>query len=236
MRFITTCVLTSGKSEQIEFPNLTRISKVPCKITITEEVREGEEIASTGILCRIHAGGVEVGNYGEPSFRLTNEMDLSPYKGVVDRTGRVSVLVTNRTTDPKRLKFYIDYEKSMGGLLIEEKIDHFANVLNTIYNAGFCTKLIISFSRQVNRLEFASIAECEDSDGQWIEPFNVPIDKDLDIEDQVYTIDFTQKDLGAWYSDNLNFLVMRVEATKKDKDEPPLYMYISAYGFPWTHK
>lgn len=232
MRFVTTCLLPAGKTNTINFPNLTKQSKVPCKITITD-IQGGEEVPVNGILCRIHAGGSEVGNYGEPTFRLTNELDLSAYRGVVERSGRVSVTVTNRELDVKRLKFYTEYEQSQGGVLIEEKVDHFENVLNDIYNKGFCTRLVIAFNKQIEALEFASVAECENSaGGQWIEPLSIPIDDELDVDDQVYTIDLTGPDLGPLYSENLNFLELRVIPKKTEGDREQLYMYITAYGFP----
>lgn len=242
MRFVTTCLVTAGKTNTINFPILTKQSLVPSLISVTE-IKDGEEVPITGVLCRVHAGGTEIGNYGEPTFKLTNELDLTSFKGLVDRSGKVSVTLTNRTTDPKRVKLYTDYRSSHGSVLLEEKIDHFENLLNDIHSKGFCTRLVISFNKAVEALEFASVAEhvdCEGTDdecaiGEWIQPFNVPIDTELDVEDQVYTIDFADKDLGPLYSENLNFLETRVVAKKADNDREPLYIYVTAYGFPHQH-
>lgn len=234
MRFVTACLVTAGKSNTIGFPVLTKQSYVPNKITITE-ISDGEEKPVNGILCRVHAGGSEIGNYGEPTFRLTNELDLTSYKGVVDRSGKVSISITNRTSEPKRLKLYTDYSQSHGGVLLEEKIDHFENLLNDVHSKGFCTRLVISFNKQVESLEFASVAEFEGGEGNWIEPFNVPIDNELDVEDQVYTIDFTEKELGPIYSENLNFLQANASAKKTENDRETFYMYVTAYGFPYQH-
>jgi len=235
MRFATTCLVTAGKSNTIHLPVLVKQSLVPGHIVISE-VKSGTECPITGILCRVHAGGTEIGNYGEPSFQTSNEIDLEPFKGLVDRSGKVSVTLTNRSAEPKRVKIYTTYRSSYGSVLLEEKLDHFENLLNDIHHKGYCTRLVISFNKHLETLEFASVAEHLDEDDanvQWIQPFNVPIDSELDLEDQIYTINFAGKDLGPLYSENLNFLELR--AVKKDNDKETLYMYVTAYGFPHQH-
>lgn len=232
MKFVTACVITAGKTTTINFPVLTKQSLVPNIISLTE-LKGDEEVPLTGVLCRVHTGSAEVGSYGEPSFKLTNVIDLSSHKGLVDRNGKVSITITNRTTDPKRVKVYTDYRSSFGSILLEEKIDHFDNLLNDIHSKGFCTRLVISFNKPIETLEFASVANHIEGEGEWIQPFNVPIDNELDVEDQVYTIDFAEKDLGPLYSENLNFLEMRVVAKKVENDREPLYLYATAYGFPY---
>lgn len=237
MKFITACVITAGKTSTIGFPLMTKKSLIPSKITITEIIN-GEEVSVTGVLCRIHAGGAEVGNYGEPTFRLTNELDLANYKGIVERAGRVSITITNRSAEPKRLKLYTDYTKSYGGVLLEEKIDHFENLLNDIHSKGFCTRLVISFNKDVEHFEFASVSEYEPDENdqtKWIVPFDIPIDNELDVDEQVYTIDFTGPDLGIDYSENLNFLEIRAIPKKRENDRDPFNMYVTAYGFPYQH-
>ena len=235
MKFVTTCLVAAGKSNSINLPMLVKQSLVPSNIVISE-VKSGEETPITGILCRVHASGSEIGNYGEPSFQISNELDLDAYKGIIDRSGRVSVSITNRTAEPKRVKIYTTYRHSYGSIILEEKLDHFENLLNDIYNKGYCTRLVISSNKQLETLEFASVAEHLTDDGNtgnWIQPFNVPLDTDLDVEDQIYTINFAGKDLGSMYSENLNFLELR--AVKKDNDKETLYLYVTAYGFPHHH-
>lgn len=237
MRFATACVITAGKSTTIGCPPMTKKSLIPSKITITEVIN-GEELPVNGILCRVHSGGAEIGNFGEPTFRLTNELDLTNYKGIVERSGKVSITITNRTTDLKRIKLYTNYTSSYGSILLEEKIDHFENLLNDIHNKGFCTRMVISFNKNVDNIEFASVSEYEADEGdqtKWIDPFNVPIDNELDIDEQVYTIDFTSPDLGSDYSEHLNFLEIRAIPKKSENDRDPFYMYVTAYGFPYQH-
>jgi len=241
MRFVTACVITAGKTSTIGFPLMTKKSLIPSKITITEVI-SGEEVPVNGVICRIHAGGAEIGNFGEPTFRLSNELDLANYKGIVERSGKVTLTITNRTTEPKRLKLYTDYALSYGGVLLEEKIDHFENLLNDIHSKGFCTRLVISFNKEVESIEFASVSECEPDDSdqsKWIEHFNVPIDTELDVDEQVYTIDFTIPDLGTDYSENLNFLEIRAIPKKSESESEnnrdTFYMYVTAYGFPYQH-
>lgn len=232
MKFVTSCVVAAGKTNTINFPNLTKRSLIPIKLTITEQ-QDGEEVPINGCLARVHAGGLELCNCGEPTFKLTNELDLSMYKGLVERTGVVSITITNRTTGVKRLKLYSEYASSYGGVLLEEKTDHCENLLHDIHAKGFCTKLVISFNKQADVLEFANTAEC--LEGKWLEPFSIPIDNELDVDDQIYTIDFTSEDLGAEYSENLNFLEARATAKKSENDKEPLYMYVTAFGFPYQN-
>ena len=232
MKFVTECLLPPQKSAVLLSPILTKQSYIPCKITITEIVG-GEEVPVSCILCRVHAGGQEVGCYGEPTLRISNEIDLSGYMSTVEKTGKVSITVTSRSPDPKRLKVCTEYQPSYGGLLLEEKLDHYENLLKDIHSKGHCTRMVMSFSKEITSLEFASVSECVDEPTSWIEPFNIPIDTDLDLDDQVYTIDFTTQDLGAQYSECLNFLETRVVSPKKhENDNEPCYMYVSAYGFP----
>lgn len=232
MKFVTACVVAAGKTSTISFPNLTKKSLIPVKLSITE-LQDGEEQAVTGILSRVHAGGSELCNYGEPSFKLGNEINLDPYRGLIDRTGQVSITITNRTTSVKRLRLYSEYSSSYGGVILEEKTDHYENLLNEIHAKGYCTKLVITFNKQPESLEFANTAEC--IEGKWLEPFSIPIDSELDVDDQIYNIDLTCEDLGFEYSENLNFLEVRATAKKSENDKEPLFMYVTAYGFPYQN-
>lgn len=231
MKFVTECQLPANKSSTIKCPILTKQSHIPCKITITEVKKGGEEAPVSGIHCRVHAGGQEICNLGESTFRISNEIDLSKSLNTVQKTGNVVVVINSRHNEPKRLKVYTEYTRSYGGVLFEEKSDHFENLLKDIHSKGFCTRLVMSFNKEITNLEFASVAECLDNPKQWIMPFNVPIDSDLDLEDQIYTIDFTSPTLGVQYSEHLDFLETRV-AAKNDKDNQICYMYVTAYGFP----
>jgi hypothetical protein len=234
MKFVTECLLPAGKSNVIQCPNLTKQCQVPGKIMITEKTSEGEEVAISGVLCRIHGGGAEIGNYGEPTFKLSNEINLSPYSGIIEKTGSVTVLLTNRSGDPKRVRVHVDYVESYGGIILEEKIDHFENLLSDIHSKGYCTKLVLTFSQQLESLEFANVAECLEGQESWVQPLNVPIDDDLDLDDQVYVIDFTTPELGSMYSENLNFMELRAHMKPTSGErQPTMYMYVTAYGFPY---
>ena len=148
--------------------------------------------------------------------------------------GVVSINITNRSTEHKNVKIYVEYCTSFGSVLTEEKVDHFENVLSEIHKKGFCTRILVTFNKDVDAIEFASVAECTDEKDKWVEPFSVPMDKELDLEDRICNIDLTSSDLGQMYSEYLNFLEMRVSEPKKDDTRrEPLYMYVIAYGYPW---
>jgi hypothetical protein len=234
MKFTTPCFLNVGKNNTIKCPNLTRQCKIPIKLVITETNSNDDEIPVTNILCRVSSGGADIGNFNEPSFRLSNEIDLSPFKGVIDKYGCVSVSLTNRSTEPKKIKLHIEYIESYGSIILEEKIDHFENVLNEVRSKGYCTRLVLTCSRRIESLEFASSATCVDEHEKWIQPLNVPIDNDLDLDDQIYNIDFATEELGQIYSENLEFLELRVRPTKVETNDT-FYLYVTAYGFPNYH-
>lgn len=230
MKFRTDCYLKNNNSHEIKFPNLTKQCKVPILISVSETV-DNNEVPATNIMCRVTCGGTDIGSFNEPSFRLSNEIDLTPFKGVIDRSGKVSVLITNRSGDHKNLTVHCTYTDSYGTVITEERLDHFEKLLADIHSRGFCTRLILMPSRKLDSLEFASTAECVEGIENWIQPFDVACDKDLDAEDQTCNIDFSSKDLGRLYSENLNFLELRANAPKIEGAEP-LQLYAIAYGFP----
>lgn len=230
MKFRTDCYLKNNTNHEIRFPNLTKQCKVPIMIVITETV-DDEEVPATNVMCRVTCNGSDIGNFNEPSFRLSNEIDLTPFKGIIDRSGKVGINLTNRSGDHKHLKVYCSYTDSYGSVILEEKTDHFEKLLSDIHARGFCTRLILMPSRKLDSLEFASTAECVVGIEDWIQPFDVPCDKELDAEDQTCNIDFSSNELGALYSENLNFLELRVNYPKVEGADT-LYVYAIAYGFP----
>lgn len=232
MKFTTDCQLSAGKVTEIKLPNLSKLCKIPNKITITSYDDDGNEAPATGIQCRIYTGSGEIIHRSEPQFRLSNEIDLAPYIGLVEKTGTLKVGLTNRSTDSIKLRIYTEYTSSYGGILLEEKIDHFENVLNEIYNKGYCTRIVLSFNKPLDSLEFAGVASCIEGAEQWVQPLNVPIDADNNDANAVYNIDLTSEGLGALYSDNLNFLELRAHAKKSAEGREVFYMYVIAYGFP----
>jgi hypothetical protein len=229
MKFVTDCLLSAGKMTDIKLPNLSKLCKIPSKLTITSYDDEGVESPATGIQCRIYAGSSEIIHRSEPQMRLSNEMDLAPFMGLVEKTGILKVGLANRSTDTLKLRVYTEYIPSYGGILLEEKIDHFENVLNDIHSKGFCTRIVLSFNKPLESLEFAGVASCVEGAEHWVQALKVPIDSDNDSA--VYNIDLTSEGLGALYSDNLNFLELRARAKAVDSNRV-FYMYVIAYGFP----
>ena len=231
MKFATECKLTSGKSTTVTMPNLTKKLLVPVKITLNELV-EGVEKPVKGIMCKVSSRGTsELAVCGEASFRLSNEIELC--RSLVEKSGVISINITNRSTDHKTVKIYVEYSHSYGSVLVEEKVDHFETILSEIHKRGFCSRILVTFNKEVEGIEFASVANCIDEKAKWLEPFSVPIDQELDLDDRICNIDLTSNELGPLYSEYLNFLEMRVSETKKDDSREPLYMYIIAYGYPW---
>ena len=130
------------------------------------------------------------------------------------------------------------YRESKGGILIEDKTDHYEQVLKNIKAKGYCTRMVLTFNKPLTVLEFATVAEHvpdanQSSEVGWIQGLSVPVDNELSPEDQMYVIDLVEQ--GEMYPDHLDFLELRAKAEKKDGDNEPLYMYLIAYGFPYSH-
>ncbi len=230
MKFVTDCVLSAGKVAELKSPNLAKYCKIPNKVTISVYDDNDREVPATGIQCRIYSGGTEIIHWSEPSFRMTNEIDLSPFIGIIERLGTLKISLTNRTTNPLKIRVYTDYIHSYGSLLVEDKLDHFDNVLNDIYNKGYCTRIVLSFNKPIESLQFASVATCLEGGDSWVHSFNVPASSDPEA---FYNIDLTSEELGPLYSDNLNFLEIRAQPKKSAGDDRSVfYMYVMAYGFP----
>ena len=230
MRFANRCRLTSGKQILVKCPNLTSRSYVPSKLEIVE-THGDTETPTKNILCRVTTGNVETCNYAEPFFHLQNTIDLGPCMTYVLKNGQVDLLITNKGKDVKNLVVYTDYIESPGSVIYNEKIDHFENVLENIYNSGRCTKLILSFNRAVEELKCATLSECVDCPDEWIAPFNIDIDEEAG-DDAVYALEFTGE--LSDYPRFMNYMQLNVidSADEETRRQEPLYMYVVAYGYP----
>lgn len=187
-------------------------------------------------MCRVATGSNhDLVTYDEPSFKITNELDLTYYNSQIDQTGRVALYIHNRANAAKNLDIVVDYRESYGSVLVENKIDHCENVLKDIKAKGFCTKMVMTFNKRVKDVEFRNVA-CPSEDSaekfDWPDPFTLKgMDDAVDLEDHVYVVDFTEFGNGTLYPDTLDFMTVCPTA-QDNSDGETLYMYVKAYGFP----
>ena len=76
MKFATEYQVPAGRDITTNMPNLTRKCLVPASITITE-VRDGKDYPASNIMCTVYCNKSELFTCGEPSFRVSHEIDLS---------------------------------------------------------------------------------------------------------------------------------------------------------------
>ena len=226
MRILSKIKLTTGKQVQISCPDLTAMQLVPCKITINE-VGEGEERPAKDVLCKICSGSGELVNSSEAYFNITNEFDLNPCMYTVEKTGKVDIIVTNRSKELKHIMIYTDYIESLGSVLYQEKIDHFEDVLRNISKCGRCTKLILAFNRPVKEIQCVVTAECVDMPDRWISSFDIVVDQD---DNAIYALDCANE----LYSKYFDFMQLQISdgASEEMRRSDPLILYVVAYGFP----
>jgi hypothetical protein len=221
MRFTSKCKIAAGRTEQLEFPNMTKNTLVPMHVSIFDSTTQSEPAKE--IICRVLTGNTEIGCYTEPYFVKTHTMALEDNKSVILRGGDLALALTNKSREVKQYTIYVDYEKSFGAIIYQQKTDKFDRILKDIRAVGICTRLEISFNRKIKELQLRTLTECDAK--EWITPLVITVDE----EDPVYTVDFSTDDFLV-FAENLNFLQFMVAELPGDHEEP-LQMYVLAYGF-----
>lgn len=227
MKILTRVKMPSNKQQiTVLCPDLTAQQLVPSKIVITES-SGSEEVPVKDIACKVVGGGTELYNYAESYFHIGNELDLSPCMYAIEKSGKVELQITNRSRDVKNLAVYTEYIHSLGGIIYQDRLDHFEDVLKNIHKSGRCTKLILSFSRSVDDIQFATTAECVDQPDSWISSFNIITEPG---DDDIYALDCA----GEMYAKYFDFMQLQVidGATEEVRRLEPLNLYVLAYGFP----
>jgi len=219
MKFTSKCKITAGKSEILEFPNMSKALMIPMRVVIFE----GQATACKEILCKIVSGSTELVNLAEPYFVQSNLIDLSDHMNAVKRGCDLIVSLTNKSRDVKQYTVEVEYEKSFGAIIYQQKTDKFDRILKDIHLLGTCTRLVLSFNRPIKELQLRTLTECDGND--WISPLEVTVNE----ETPGYTIEFTD-DLSL-FAQNLNFMQLVVGDSTNDNQVEPLQVYVLAYGY-----
>jgi hypothetical protein len=226
MKFTSKCKISGGKSEVLEFPNMSKTLLIPSRVIIYDTTT-GKELPCREVSCRIStsSGGVELTSLCEPYFVKSNAIPLGDYLNAIKRGCDLTIQLTNKTRDVKQYTVVVEYEKNTGSIIYQQKTDKFDRVLKDIQVLGSCTRLEVSFNRQIKELQLRTLTEFDGND--WISPLEVAVVEDANA---VYTIEFVD-DL-AIFPANLNFMQFVVGDSSLDDGAEPLQMYITAYGYP----
>jgi hypothetical protein len=223
MKFMSECTLQCNKMLDVPLPDVTDRHMVPYKITLVQlsgSADKQTEEPARGLLCKV-VTNMELMNLSEPFFQTNNVISLADNWAQVRTYGRVKLSLTSKTKEVRRFRIYTEYKHTYGGVLYEDKVDKFDNVLSTIHERGRCSRINITCPKPLKSLDFVTTFCCVE--GEWIESFGASIDTDPTT---TYSFDFTQGDLKE-YTDQLKY--MQLQITGSDDD---LYVYITAYGFP----
>lgn len=227
MVFATDIKVQQNNKETLRVPDMTLKCMVPYKLEFYEVTGPRDArttIPAKDLICRIFAGG-ELCALGEPFFRESNQIDLTPYIGFIERHGRINIDMFNKDKTIREFRVVAHYMFSHGGVLYQERCTGFENVISNIAKAGRCTKLSITFSRVVDSVSFLTTSSC--TTGDWIESFSADGSKD---PDEVYLFDFVSPELSA-YMDYFDYLSLKVKCDEPENGQI-LQAYITAWGFP----
>ena len=219
------CTLQCNKPLELVLPDVTYRHMVPHRITIVQvsgPTDKQVEEPARGIQCRVIAN-TELMNLSEPYFQNNNVISLTDNWAQVRSYGRIKVTLTSKNKDVRRYRVYSEYKQTYGGVLYEDKVDKFDNVLTTIHDRGRCSRINITCSKALKSLDFVTTFCCVE--GDWIESFGASVDSDPST---IYSFDFTQGDLKE-YVDLLKYMQLQITGSGSDDD---LYVYITASGFP----
>uniref|UniRef100_A0A6C0J5J5 Uncharacterized protein n=1 Tax=viral metagenome TaxID=1070528 RepID=A0A6C0J5J5_9ZZZZ len=209
----------------IDIPDMTKKFMVPSKLSIwmLSGPRDNKVLQpAKDIIVRIFCG-TELFILAEPYFQESNVIELDAYSGLVERNGRMKVEIINKHKESTEFRIITDYTSSYGGIIHQERNSSFDDIMDHIDRAGKCTKLTLTFNKQITSLSFLVTSCC--LEGKWIESFKADIEEDN--ENNVYTFDFIN-DLSN-YADYLKYLKLNIT---DNKEQPILMAYVTAWGYP----
>lgn len=230
MIFTTDVKVQQNNKETIRLPDMTLKFMVPSVIEIAELTggRDAKRtVPARDIICRVFSG-TEICSMGEPFFQGSNTIDLDPYRGFIEKNGRVSIDLSNKDKTIREFRITTKYVPSYGGCLMQERFTAFDAVVPSIAKLGRCTKLTLSFNKPIESLSFLTISSC--IEGDWIESFSADVEGQLD---EVFVFDFISPDLSA-YMDYFDSLSLKVKPVVEEGSV--LMAYVTAYGFPHVSK
>lgn len=227
MKFHTECTITANANMDVLLPDMTSMWKVPSHIKVYQmSGPKGEKVEEQprDVAVRLFSGTTELLSYNEPFFQTENEIDLEPFWGMIEKSGRLKVTIINKMREPRDFRLVTTYSDSMGSVIYQERTDNFDSIMESIVSKGRCSVLNISFDKPVEALSFLTTSTC--IEGNWISSFSATVNEEE--EHQQFVFNFTDEEMSE-YSGFLKYLKLSVKA-KNPNDN--IRAYVTAYGFP----
>lgn len=228
MRLVKNVTLSSRTLPiQIALPDFTDRFLIPSKITLNSVVSQGEKVVRTpvkDIVCKV-TGSAELFFLKESYFQYSHIIDLSDKHSLLSDGHSIKLLLQRSTQEasPVTVEIDVEYTSTEGVIIFQNTYDTFEKVMEDIFDAGRCTKLMLSFNRPLKGTQMTPSFEVRDSENEWITGLELGDTN----EDKSYVIDFTDPEL-VQYPRYLNYLNLKVDY---NNDTEPLKLYVLAYGF-----
>jgi hypothetical protein len=219
-----------NKQSDIMYPDLTNRELIPVSLRICELTGAAEEeIPARSLVIRLNSNA-ELSTYCEAYFQTNEHIDLSDFRGIIRKTGKLSFQLTNKNREPRDYRIYMGYEPSLGGQLYDETVTaDFEEIPAKIANTGRCTVLTLTASRPLASLRMmTTVISPDENDTIWgLTGFEVEGHGTNSAE--TYVFDFTQPEMRC-YVDKFRYLRLQVKEVATDSSHP-LTLYVSAIGF-----
>lgn len=222
-----------NKRTDCEYPNLTAHNLIPINLRVVTLVTDKEgketEVDSKNIIISF-SNNAELPTYSEAYFHNNNVIDLSDYRGIIRKTGKLAFQLTNKHPETHNYRMYLGYEHSNGCVIWDETVtSDFDTITSKIASIGRCTLLTITSNKPLETIKMLPtvVSSSDDDDHVWeLTGFEVE-GHGQQSGPETYVFDFTSPDMKI-YSEKLRYLRLQV----KDKDQQnALILYISAQGF-----
>lgn len=239
MKFITTVHIQGNRPCTVHSPNMLNSHWLIPQTVRIETLGGGNSTPARDIQCKISTSVVELENNQEAFFNVYDEVSLAAHYKALQRTGDLSLVVTNRCPEPRQFRVIVDYCKCEGVLMHQERYDGtYDKVFTNISNVGYCTRLVLSCNRPVSKLTIRPLAECEpeDTEFEWLTTQDVEPCETLDAGSPsggrpVFIIGDEDMQQLAQYLDFIQLSIVD-PLPEEERAKRPLHLSVLAYGFP----
>lgn len=136
--------IKKAETEKIALPNLKESCLLPTKIKFSVQELEFSLFSLNNSLFR----------YGEPYFRVFDEIDLSDYRNKIGEGDDLTMMVKNLSKKELDLGITIVYEKQVGNIIFintyHDNQVNFDRCLEDFSGAGYITQLIIDAEQPIS--------------------------------------------------------------------------------------
>lgn len=230
MKFTVTTRIGPNKLGTVQTPSMLHSHHLIPESVRIELEQTGERPPARDIQCKILTGNTELENNQEAFFNVSDGVNLSNHYKALQRVGDLTLHITNRMNEPRVFRVSVEYTKCEGVLMHQERYDNFDKVFTNAATVGYCTRLVLSFNKQVPKIQIRPLAECDPGETQFtwlsvqdIEPCDT-IDPDAGGRSVFVIADEDMEQLASY----MEYLELVVDPAIKEN----LQLYVLAYGFP----